>query len=104
MMRFIGPEFDPGLSTRVSPRHDVSVGHNPTSRQLIRLTADPLWCVQPGAYLAKGTPMSFASSLAVPASSVLSNARALLRGGSLRSMANAVGVVVGAGMLAAGYS
>jgi hypothetical protein len=47
--------------------------------------------------------MSFASSLAVPASSVLSNARALLRGGSLRSMANAVGVVVGAGMLAAGY-
>ena len=34
---------------------------------------------------------------------MLNNARALLRGGSLRSMANAVGVVVGAGMLAAGY-
>ncbi len=47
--------------------------------------------------------MSFASSLAAPASSVLSSARALLRGGSLRSMANAVGVVVGAGVLAAGY-
>ena len=46
--------------------------------------------------------MSFATSLAVPAS-VLSYARNLLRGGSLRSMVNAVGVVVGAGMLAAGY-
>lgn len=47
--------------------------------------------------------MSFASSLATPAVAVVGSARALLRGGSLHSMARAVGVVVGAGVLAASY-
>jgi hypothetical protein len=47
--------------------------------------------------------MSFASSLAVPANLGLKTARGFLRTPNLRSMANAVGVVMGAGMLAASY-
>jgi hypothetical protein len=47
--------------------------------------------------------MSFASSLAAPANMGLKTARGLLQTPSLRSMARAVGVIMGAGMLAASY-
>jgi hypothetical protein len=47
--------------------------------------------------------MSFASSLAAPANIGIRSAGRLLRGGSLQSMARAVGVVLGAGVLAASY-
>src|ERR1700694_61927 len=47
--------------------------------------------------------MSFASSLVAPANIGIRSAGRLLRGGSLQSMARAVGVVVGAGALAASY-
>jgi hypothetical protein len=47
--------------------------------------------------------MSLTSSLAAPASLGIRSARSLLRGGSLQSMARAVGVVLGAGLLAASY-
>jgi hypothetical protein len=59
--------------------------------------------VQPGAHLAKGTRMSLASSLASPTNLGILSTRGLLRGGSLQSMARAVGVVLGAGLLAASY-
>src|SRR5277367_5501530 len=60
--------------------------------------------VQPGAFLAKGTPkMSLTSSLAAPINVGVRSAHGLLRGGSLQSMARAVGVVVGAALLAATY-
>jgi hypothetical protein len=47
--------------------------------------------------------MSFASSLAAPATIGIRSAGRLLSGGSLQSMARAVGVVLGAGVLAASY-
>jgi hypothetical protein len=47
--------------------------------------------------------MSLASSLAAPATLGIRSARSLLRGGSLQSMARALGVVLGAGLLAASY-
>jgi len=47
--------------------------------------------------------MSLTSSLAAPVNVGIRSAHGLLRGGSLQSMARAVGVVVGAGLLAATY-
>jgi hypothetical protein len=47
--------------------------------------------------------MSLATSLAVPANLGFRAVRGLLHANSLQSMARAVGVVVGAGMLAASY-
>ncbi len=47
--------------------------------------------------------MSLTSPLAAPANVGIPSARGLLRGGSLLSMARALGVVLGAGLLAASY-
>ena len=47
--------------------------------------------------------MSLASTLAAPANLGIRSARGLLRDGSLQSMARALGVVLGAGLLAASY-
>ena len=47
--------------------------------------------------------MSLTSSLAAPINVGVRSANGLLRGGSLQSMARAVGVVLGAGLLAASY-
>ncbi len=47
--------------------------------------------------------MSLTSSLAAPVNVGIRSAHGLLRGGSLQSMARAVGVVLGAGLLAASY-
>jgi hypothetical protein len=47
--------------------------------------------------------MSFASSLTAPANIGIRSAGRLLRGSSLQSMARTVGVVLGAGVLAASY-
>ncbi len=47
--------------------------------------------------------MSLTSSLAAPVNVGIRSAHGLLRGGSLQSMARAVGVVLGAGILAASY-
>jgi hypothetical protein len=58
---------------------------------------------QPGAYLAKGIPMSITSTVFTPASRAISSAKGLLRGSSLQSMARALGVAVGAVTLAASY-
>jgi hypothetical protein len=47
--------------------------------------------------------MSFASSLAVPANMGLKTARSLMQTPNLGSMARAIGIVLGAGMLAASH-
>jgi len=47
--------------------------------------------------------MSLTSSLAAPVNVGIRSAHGLLRGGSLQSMARAVGIVLGAGILAASY-